>query len=109
MEIERISSDELLVRIASLPDVTASGTWVEQFRRELGGQEKMARIDLTALPVVSSLVVGVVLGVFKALQKQGGTIRVTVPREEMRHVFELFRLTSMFEVEVADGVGETTS
>jgi anti-anti-sigma factor len=100
MEIERISTDELRVRIVSSPDVTASRTWVDQFRRELEGQEKMARIDLTALPVVTSLVVGVVLGIYKVLERQGGTIRVTVSREEMRHVFDLFRLTTMFEVEV---------
>ena len=74
--------------------------WMEQIKSSLTGQEKLARVDLTSLEVISSLGVNLVVGLYKNLEKQGGGIRVLVSSEKMVNVFELFRLTELLRVEL---------
>jgi len=103
MKITRESADTIRIAFSSNPSAADAQTWIDRIKRELDGVEKMAEVDLTGLEVVSSLAVNVVVGLFKAMENQGGTVRVLVANEKMLRVFELFQLTRLFEVTVAGG------
>jgi anti-anti-sigma factor len=100
MRIERVSPEELLVTLLSSPSAATAQTWIDQIKSELTGDETLARVDLTHLDIISSLGVSVIVGLFKSMEKQGGTIQVQVPNESMLRVFELFKLDDLFEVKV---------
>ena len=100
MEILRTNEEELAVRFDQNPAATESDEWLDRFRSALTGAEKRLRVDLTALPIVTSLGVNVVVGMYQRLDRQGGTVRVAVSSEKTRHVFELFQLTTLFDVDI---------
>ena len=101
MKIERIKPDEVLVRFDSNPSAAMAQAWSEEIKSYLTGDEKLARVDLTELEIVSSLGVSVVVAIYRNMERQGGTITVDVPNESMLRVFELFGLTKLFETRVA--------
>ena len=100
MEIQRVSQEEIVVQFADNPSTTDSTEWLARFRSFLNGAEKLVCVDLTPLDLMTSLGVNVVVGMYQRMEKQGGTIRVDVASEKTRRVFELFQLTSLFEVSV---------
>lgn len=100
MELERISQEELLVRLDSNPGTTETQEWIEQFKGSLTGEETLTQVDLTEISILSSLGVNVVVGIFQRMKKQGGTVRVRVANSKVLRVFELFQLTELFEVRV---------
>ena len=100
MNIQHVTPEELLVKIDSNPSSADIAPWMERIKSSLTGQEKLARVDLTSLEVISSLGVNIIVGLYKNLEKQGGGIRVLVPGEKMANVFELFRLTELLRVEI---------
>jgi anti-anti-sigma factor len=100
MEIQRIDQEEIMVRFQDNPSTTDSAEWLTRFRSFLNGTEKLVRVDLTPLELLTSLGVNVVVGIYQRMEKQGGTIRVEVASDKTRHVLELFQLTTLFEVQV---------
>jgi anti-anti-sigma factor len=100
MNIQHVTPEELLVKIDSNPSSADIAPWMERIKSSLTGEEKLARVDLTSLEVISSLGVNIIVGLYKNLEKQGGGIRVLVPGEKMANVFELFRLTELLRVEI---------
>ncbi len=101
MDIERVSPTELRVRFLANPSTSATQEWIARFKDELNGNEERVIVDLTAMEVLASLGVNVVVGMYQRMQKQDGTIEVQVASEKTRNVFELFKLTELFEVKVA--------
>jgi anti-anti-sigma factor len=104
MMIERVSPEKVVVKFQENPDHAQVQEWTDHFKSQLNGQEKEAVVDLTALKVVSSLGVNVILGFHKKLESQGGKIRVLVSSETVGRVFELFKLNQVFSVEISHGV-----
>ena len=104
MEIERISPKELRVRFLDNPSTSAAQEWVGRFKEALNGEENRVVVDLTAMEVLASLGVNVVVGMYQRMRKQDGTVEVLVANEKVRHVFELFKLTDIFVVKI---VGES--
>ncbi len=102
IEIERISQTELRVRFLANPSTSATQEWIGRFKDALNGEEELVVVDLTAMEVLASLGVNVVVGMYQRMQKQDGTIKVLVASEKTRNVFELFKLTDLFEVKVAE-------
>jgi anti-anti-sigma factor len=100
MKVLRISQEELLVIFESNPTTASTQDWIGHFSSELTGHEKVARVDLTRLDILSSLGVNVVVGIFQRMEKQNGTILVEVASEKTKRVFDLFKLTELFEVVV---------
>lgn len=102
MQITRDSDRQITVTLTQNPSAADAQTWIDRIKTELEGTEQSAAVDLTGLEVISSLAVNVVVGLYKAMEKQGGTISVSVRDERMMRVFELFQLTRLFEVRVAE-------
>jgi hypothetical protein len=44
--------------------------------------------------------VGVIVKIYRAMERQGGTISVEISNEEILKVFQVFQLTRLFEVKV---------
>ncbi|MFW6303418.1 MAG: STAS domain-containing protein [Candidatus Sumerlaeota bacterium] len=104
MEIERINPKELRVRFLDNPSTSAAQEWISRFKEALNGGENYVVVDLTAMEVLASLGVNVVVGMYQRMQKQDGTLEVWVANVKVRQVFKLFKLTDIFEVKV---VGES--
>ena len=100
MNIQHVSPEEMLVKMDANPSSADIIPWMEQIKSSLTGQEKLARVDLTSLEVISSLGVNLIVGLYKNLEKQGGCTRVLVANERIANVFELFRLTELLRVEL---------
>jgi len=100
MLIERVGTEDLLIRFESNPSTAIAQRWAEQFHGQLTGKEKVARIDAKPLRVLSSLLVGIIVKIYRAMERQGGTISVEISNEEILKVFQVFQLTRLFEVKV---------
>jgi anti-anti-sigma factor len=105
MNIERIGAKEVLVRLDSNPTAAQVLAWHDQVKAFLTGEEKMARVDMTELEIVSSLSMSFIVGLYKTMEKQEGSICVVVPNEGILRVFELFRLGNLFEIVLASSGG----
>jgi anti-anti-sigma factor len=102
MEIKRISPEEIEVRFTANPTSSDTQDWIGQVKEELTGSETSVRVDLTALSILSSLGVNVVVGIYQRINKQGGSVRVDVASEKTKRVFELFQLTGLLDVRVVN-------
>jgi len=100
MDIKRISPEEIEVRFTANPTSAETQEWIVQVKEELTGSEKSLRVDLTALTILSSLGVNVVVGIYQRISKQGGSVRVDVASDKTKRVFELFQLTGLLDVHV---------
>lgn len=101
MEIERISDEEIRVSFSVSPTASDAAEWNDAIKAALTGSEKSAHVDLTSMEVISSMGVNVIVGLFKALERQNGAIDVTVGNEKMLNVFELFKLDQLFPIRMA--------
>lgn len=101
MQIESKSTEEIVIRFSANPNTALAQQWTEEVRSRLTGKEKRVEIDLSQLRLVSSLLMGVVVKIFRSMEKQGGTIAVVTSSVDVRRVFEAFQLTTLFEVKVA--------
>ncbi|NQU42987.1 STAS domain-containing protein [bacterium] len=101
MRIDHCGPEEIRVTLDSNPTASDAHAWTEQIKEALTGDEKKAVVDLRSLTVVSSLGVNVIVGLYRHIESQGGNLRVLVANEKMGNVFQLFRLTDLFPVEVS--------
>lgn len=100
MEITRTSPEQFLIRFESNPSAATAQLWAQQAKEELIGGAKHAIVDLKGFPVVSSLLMGVVVKIFKAMEQQNGTLSVEISSKDVLKVFEVFQLTTLFEVKL---------
>ncbi|MBN1868679.1 STAS domain-containing protein [Candidatus Sumerlaeota bacterium] len=106
MNVERINAREVVVRMDTNPTALVVPSWIEQVKAFLTGEEKTIRVDMTGLEIVSSLGVSFVVGLYKTMEQQDGTISIVVPNESVLRVFDLFGLTNLFEIGLAPSEGE---
>lgn len=106
MLIEHPNDDTLRVSFSASPNASEAQEWNESLKGALNGSETIAHVDLTAMEMISSMGINVIVGLYKVMQRQGGTIDVVVNNEKMLHVFELFQLHKLFEVRVMSAEGE---
>lgn len=99
--IEHPKENEILIAFKDNPDSAGASTWTDEIRSALTGQEKIACVDLTALPFLSSLGVNVIVALYNMMKKQEGRVKVLVPNAKMSHVFDLFQLKQLMDVELA--------
>lgn len=95
--------------------VTIEGTLMannrDEFKRllldemERGG--RLFRIDLRDASYIDSSGLGVLVGVAKAVRKQGGEMRIANVNDELRTLFELTKLDTLVRVERSEGDGLT--
>lgn len=100
MKIEHISPEEIQVVFSINPSSGDAKEWSQEIKQTLTGSEKLARVDLASMNMVSSMCINVIVGLHKTMQRQGGEIRVVVGNEKMQHVFQLFKLDKLFPIEV---------
>jgi anti-anti-sigma factor len=100
MNIQHPKPEEILVTFDTNPDSSESTAWTDEIRAALTGQEKTATVDLKALPFLSSLGVNVIVSLHNMLKKQDGRVTVLVPNAKMSHVFDLFQLRQLMDVQM---------
>ena len=59
---------------------------------------KEVTLDLTALRLIDSSGVGVIVSLFKRVRANGGQVRITGLRDQPRAIFRLLRLDRVFPV-----------
>jgi anti-anti-sigma factor len=101
MNLQHPTPEELLVTFDSNPDSSDATAWTDEIRAILNGQEKLATVDLKALPFLSSLGVNVIVALHNMMKKQDGRVTVLVPNAKMSHVFDLFQLRELLDVRMA--------
>lgn len=101
MEITKHTEDQIDIKFNENPDAAQVQQWTDEFKSQLDGKEKLARVDLTGLAVISSLGVNVIVGLYKKMQDQGGKVEVIAANESMIRVFELFKLSDLFNIHLA--------
>jgi anti-sigma B factor antagonist len=82
----------------------------ERLRRAIDDGATTIVLDLSETTLVDSTSLGVLLGAMKRLREHEGEIRLVVPRQEIRRVFEitmLDRIFPLFETRNESLVGET--
>lgn len=89
-----------MVRISQNPDSALVTQWSNDLRLALSGKEKQAVVDLCDLDIISSLTMDVVVGLYKHLVKTGGKVKVIAANEKAAHVFHLFGLESVIDIEL---------
>ena len=101
MKIEQISPEEVIIRFGSNPSAATAQLWAQQAKENLAGTVKRVLVDLKDFPVVSSLLMGVVVKIFKFMEERNGTISVDISNKDVLKVFEVFQLTTLFEVKLS--------
>lgn len=71
----------------------------ERLRMAIDGGATSLVLDLTETTFVDSTSLGVLLGGMKRLREHDGTIRLVVPRPEVRRVFEITLLDRIFPLD----------
>jgi anti-sigma B factor antagonist len=61
-------------------------------------QRKAVTLDLTALRLIDSSGVGVIVSLFKRIRANGGNVRIVGLRDQPRAIFRLLRLDRVFPV-----------
>jgi anti-sigma B factor antagonist len=59
----------------------------------------MLVIDLTGIGFVDSMGLGILLGALKRMALKGGELRLVIPRNDVRRVFELTQLDRVFAID----------
>ena len=61
-------------------------------------QRKQVTLELSALTLIDSSGVGVIVSLFKRMRAQGGDVRIVGLRDQPRAIFRLLRLDRVFPV-----------
>jgi anti-anti-sigma factor len=100
MKIQHPKPEEILITFDTNPDSSDATAWTDEIRSALSGEEKSATVDLKALPFLSSLGVNVIVALHNMIKKQDGRVTVLVPNAKMSHVFDLFQLRQLMDIQM---------
>ena len=99
--ILELEADENVLRLIPKNDFVASSveTYRDSMLEAIGGQQRATILDLSAVKVVDSLGINLIVGLYKSCQRNGTEFSVEGVNENILRIFKFFKLSEFFVVE----------
>ena len=81
----------------STPEILA---WVSLFQAEMNERVREIVLDTTRIPLLTSLMIGVVMRFYRIAQEKGAILRMQIANADTLRVLESFNLTDLFSAEI---------
>lgn len=89
---------EMIIEMPELFSVEEAGQFREAVRGYILGGHSSFLLDFGTCRFIDSTGLGVIVSSYKKCVEAGGTIRLTGLNDNVRKIFELTRLTNVFEI-----------
>ncbi|WNS44611.1 STAS domain-containing protein [Paenibacillus sp. MMS20-IR301] len=92
------SLSEIVIEMPELFSVEEAGSFRETLRKYIQDGDSSFLLDFGGCQFIDSTGLGVIVSSYKKCVETGGTIRLTRMNGNVRKIFELTRLTHVFEI-----------
>ena len=92
------SGDETRVHVRGMLDVNTAPALAEVFDEIIGERRKRVTVDLSALDIIDSSGVAVLVKLYKGVRSGGGQVSITGARDQPLAIFKLLRMDRVVDL-----------